>query len=108
MPTGKWIAIATASAFALAPVIVAFTLFSHDLQSSNLGNVMALSAIIGWGIGAPPALVIAGFLVFSRGPKGSKERALARRRGIVLWCLGLVCVVVVIWIVTHLGDHLCC
>src|SRR4051794_31090874 len=94
MSTRKWIAIATGVAFAAAPLIVALAAFPSDLKSDHFGDVMGISAMIGWGIGAPPALAIAGFLVFWRGPKGSKERADARTKGIVLWSLGLVCVAV--------------
>src|SRR4051794_25566977 len=108
MSTRRWIAIATGVALAAAPVIVAFAAFPNDLSSDHWGDVMALSAMIGWGLSAPPALAIAGFLMFSRGAKGSKQRADARKKGVLLWCLGLVAIAIVIAVVANLGDHLCC
>jgi hypothetical protein len=55
MSIRKWIAIATGVLFAVAPVIVAFTAFPNDLGPSHRNEVMLLSAMIGWGVAAPPA-----------------------------------------------------
>jgi len=104
MSIRTWIGIATGVTFAMAPVIVAFTVFPND----HFDQVMPLSAMIGWGVGAPPALVIFGCLAFWRGPPGSEQKSDAKALGLAFWLLALVCVGVVIWVVAHLGDHLCC